>query len=36
MSATECRVCGAPAEVTRPDGKGEQVGYCGEHEPEEG
>lgn len=30
-----CQKCGAPPEVTRPDGKGEQVGYCGEHEPDD-
>ena len=34
--ATTCQVCGAPAEVTRPDPDhdGEQIGYCGECEPE--
>lgn len=30
-----CQRCGAPPEVFRPDGKGEQIGYCGEHEPDD-
>lgn len=30
-----CQKCGSPPEVFHPDGKGEQVGYCGEHEPDD-
>lgn len=29
----KCEVCGRKAEVAYPDGKGDQVYYCGEHEP---
>jgi hypothetical protein len=29
----ECWHCGAPAEVTHPDGHGDQIGYCGRCEP---
>jgi hypothetical protein len=39
MSANEeprCAVCGGLAEVAHPDGRGDQVHYCGVHEPEEG
>lgn len=32
-SAAACVVCGGTAEVWHPDGAGEQLGYCGEHEP---
>jgi hypothetical protein len=37
MRATTCLDCGQPAEVTRPDPDhdGEQVGYCGLHEPQD-
>jgi hypothetical protein len=31
----KCHVCGRKAEVYWPDGKGDQIGYCGEHEPVE-
>lgn len=28
-----CVRCGAPAEVSYPDGEGDQIGFCGLHEP---
>jgi hypothetical protein len=28
-----CCVCSRQAEVSWPDGKGDQVHFCGEHEP---
>lgn len=28
-----CSVCGRKAEVAHPDGYGDQVHYCAEHEP---
>lgn len=31
-----CPVCGRFAEVWHPDGEGDQQGWCGLHEPEDG
>lgn len=28
-----CARCGAPAEVSYPDGEGDQIGFCAVHEP---
>ena len=32
--ANKCKVCGRTAEVSHPDGYGDQEYYCGEHEPD--
>jgi hypothetical protein len=34
LDRTRCAVCGQAAEVWLPDGEGDQVPFCGLHEPE--
>lgn len=33
MTHPVCVVCGNEAEVSHPDGRGDQKHYCGVHEP---